>query len=204
MDVDDLQMLDSAFNSQLKVDETSSVSEENDEAAGVDDGHAQCDNVVLDINSSKSNDIDPVACVNERQLSDSADDLLEDKKMGQAASISSGGNALAEHSGSSEDEEELLPGNNNLRPFRDDPDHMNAHIMRNLRRGRNTDSICSASTTTSVAPEVIKERVKKQFRSKEKQQLTRRIRKHGESAIQTKLRRDNKYDVQTSLDAGWY
>lgn len=94
--------------------------------------------------------------------------------------------------------------NQSHHPFRDQPDQINAHIMRNLVRGRNADSICSASTTTSVAPEVIKERVKKQFRSDEKIRQARRIRKHGEAAIQTRKRRENAYDVKTSLDAGWY
>lgn len=94
--------------------------------------------------------------------------------------------------------------NHEKRPFRDDPEHINAHIMKNILRGRNAESICSASTVTSVAPEVIRERVKKQFKSQERIRQARRIRKHGEAAIQTKQRRDNRYDVETSLDAGWY
>lgn len=94
--------------------------------------------------------------------------------------------------------------NRSHRPFRDQPDQINAHLMRNLVRDRNADSMCSASTTTSVAPEVIKERVKKQFRSEEKIRQARRIRKRGEAAIQTRKRRENAHDVKTSLDAGWY
>lgn len=105
------------------------------------------------------------------------------------------------------DRDEQLPellNNCEIRPFRDQPDHLTNHRLRDMRRGEYADSLYSVSTTTSVAPEVIKERVKRQFKSEEKVKYARRIRKHGEAAVQTRKRRDNMYDVKTSLDAGWY
>ena len=88
-------------------------------------------------------------------------------------------------------------------PLRDSSEQTNAQVLRDIRLS-DTHSVRSASTATSVAPEVIRERVKRQMKSKEKAMQTRRIRKHGEAAVQTKQRRENRYDIVTSLDAGWY
>ena len=112
------------------------------------------------------------------------------------------GGSSGDNNSEADDELPELTGNRDLRPFRDDPEHINAHVARNIERGRNPGSICSSAT--SVAPEVIRQRVKRQFKSQEKIQQSRRIRKHGEAAVQTRKRRDNEYDVKTSLDAGWY
>ena len=118
------------------------------------------------------------------------------------ADTGAAGGSSGDNNSEAEDELPELTGNRDLRPFRDDPEHINANVARNIERGRNPGSICSSAT--SVAPEVIRQRVKRQFKSQEKIQQSRRIRKHGEAAVQTRKRRDNEYDVKTSLDAGWY
>lgn len=179
MDAEDIDLLDQAFDSQLAVEDTDSVDEQT---------------VELDEELGAAAEPAAVSTGSPPVLTPTTDNIQ--------------GHVPAEHSSDndSENEDEFLdePSNHELRPFRDNQELTSAHVMRNRERGRNADSICSASTTTSVAPEVIRERVKKQFKSQEKIRQARRIRKHGEAAIQTKARRENRYDVETSLDAGWY
>lgn len=169
-------MLDTAFDSQLKIDKEDTSSHSGDEAAAATDDDCPTLEPAPELSVKLDTDGSKVEADHEVSDSDDESDTLSDS----------------------------LPGNEELRPFRDDPEHVNAHILRNIQRDANTRSTCSASTTTSVAPEVIRQRVKKQFKCKEKMMQARRIRKHGEAAVQTKQRRENRYDVETSLDAGWY
>ncbi|XP_067927961.1 serine/threonine-protein kinase RIO2-like [Watersipora subatra] len=173
VDIEDMDMLDSAFESQLMVE--SDHSDDKDDTEFSEQALPSSVNLCEGAEASK-----PLSPLSGHQSGDNVSD--------------------------SSDDDDKLPDteNSKLRPFRDNPKHVNSHILRNARREQDTYSVCSASTATSVAPEVIRQRVKKQFKSKEKILQTRRIRKHGESAVQTKLRRENQYDVTTSLDAGWY
>ena len=224
--MDDMELLEGAFDSQLNVDEsedddaqeettqddTNTDTEQQDSTPNTQSSAVtrwleqsqQAELTELHIQDELCSDVSEThtagsveECEAVRKEVTGADTAADTGADTGAAGGSSGYN-------NSEAEDELpeLSGNRDLRPFRDDPEHINAHVARNIERGRSPGSICSSAT--SVAPEVIRQRVKRQFKSQEKIQQSRRIRKHGEAAVQTRKRRDNEYDVKTSLDAGWY
>ena len=100
-------------------------------------------------------------------------------------------------------EDDLGNLNRGYRPFRDDSsmDHINAHIIKN-RRERSSDSMCSMVSTSTIAPGIVKEKIKRQLKKKSQQQFARRVRKSGEAAIATKQRRENQLDIKDSFDGG--
>ncbi len=114
-------------------------------------------------------------------------------------------------SNSSEDEpEDLSQLNRDFRPFRDGEslDKVNAHVLKaeaaRVSRTRNTDSMMSTRSRTSVDPEQVRARVKSQMKKKQIQQKHRRIRKAGEAAVVTRARRENRENIKTSIGADWY
>ncbi|KAL4227284.1 Serine/threonine-protein kinase RIO2 [Mactra antiquata] len=90
--------------------------------------------------------------------------------------------------------------NREYRPFRNEDSwaHVNAHL-----RNRSSNSMCSASTTSTIAPEVIRAKVKKQNKKQQEIVNARRIRKRGEASLQTKMRRENRLDIQESSYSDW-
>ncbi|XP_046373574.1 serine/threonine-protein kinase RIO2-like isoform X2 [Haliotis rufescens] len=98
-----------------------------------------------------------------------------------------------------EDVEDLREANRSYRPFRteDSMAHTNLHLTQ-----PHQDNVSVASST--IHPDLIKRKVKGQIMREKMKQNARRIRKSGESAIITKLRRENQDDVKQSLSAEWY
>lgn len=207
-------MLENAFDSQLNVESDGSEDSDQEESQP----EIQNDNKIKP-DSAISRWVEQSQIITEVVTSESIEPLTQDEdytdKTGAIAQsltvqfkiVEAEVNPDTEGDENHSEEGDELPeltGNQGIRPFRDEQQNVSAHVARNAERGRNAASIVSASTTTSVAPEVIRERVKRQFRSQEKIQQSRRIRKHGEAAVQTRKRRENTFDVQTSLDAGWY
>lgn len=101
-----------------------------------------------------------------------------------------------------EDLEDLRDQNRTLRPFRNEESltHTNLHRRKHL----DSTSVSVASTTSSMDPRLVKEKVKQQMKKKAAVKEARRIRKSGESAIITKKQRDISQDIKQSVDAGWY
>ena len=110
---------------------------------------------------------------------------------------------LGENDSEDDVEEELVnisESNREFRPFRNEESY--AHENTHLQRNRNSDSVSMASTQSTIDPRVIREKVKRQQRKKQDILKARRIRKSGESALQTKLRRDTRQDIKQSND--WF
>lgn len=112
-------------------------------------------------------------------------------------------NHLRENDSEDDVEDELVnisESNREFRPFRNEESlaHENTHLQRN----RNSDSVSMATTQSTIDPRVIREKVKRQQRKKQDILKARRIRKSGESALQTKLRRDTRQDIKQSND--WF
>jgi len=105
---------------------------------------------------------------------------------------------------SESDDEDLCGQNRSLRPFRNEESlqHVNTHLIKSRARG--SESICSMSTTSSIAPEVIRAKVKKQQKQQSDRLKARRIRKSGEASMQTKQRRDTQMDITQSTSAFWF
>ncbi|XP_052796850.1 serine/threonine-protein kinase RIO2-like isoform X2 [Mya arenaria] len=107
-------------------------------------------------------------------------------------------------SGNEEELCDISGQNRSYRPFRneDSVKHVNTHLLK--PRARNSDSFSSTSTSTFIAPEIVRAKVKKQQRKQQDILKARRIRKSGEASLQTKLRRDTQLDIKESTSAEWF
>uniref|UniRef100_A0A0B8RW90 Serine/threonine-protein kinase RIO2 n=1 Tax=Philothamnus irregularis TaxID=1899461 RepID=A0A0B8RW90_9SAUR len=88
--------------------------------------------------------------------------------------------------------------NREFRPFRDEESlfHVNQHRTR-------TTSMTSVQSTTSqstIPPELVKQKVKRQLNKQQKAAFRRRLQK-GEANVYTKQRRENMYNIKSSLDS---
>ena len=110
-------------------------------------------------------------------------------------------------SGGDNDEEEgerdddLLPLksiNKSYQPFRDGGggDNDDTRSVRSVRT-------YASSTGSTIAPDVIKKRVKASLEKKKRSAETRRIRAKGDANAVTRQRRDNKHEIDASKDAFW-
>ena len=61
----------------------------------------------------------------------------------------------------------------------------------------------ASSTGSTIAPDVIKKRVKASLEKKKRSAETRRIRAKGDANAVTRQRRDNKHEIDASKDAFW-
>ncbi|NXC50473.1 RIOK2 kinase, partial [Penelope pileata] len=85
--------------------------------------------------------------------------------------------------------------NKNLRPYRNE-DRM-AHIAENRTR---TTSVSSVGSCSTIPPELVKRKIKRQLTKQQKSALRQRLQK-GEANIYTKQRRENMQNIKSSLDA---
>ncbi|XP_040577206.1 uncharacterized protein RIOK2 [Lepeophtheirus salmonis] len=61
----------------------------------------------------------------------------------------------------------------------------------------------ASSTGSTIAPDVIKKRVKASLERRRKQEQTKRIRAKGEASAVTRSRRENTFNIKTSTSAFW-
>lgn len=101
--------------------------------------------------------------------------------------------------------EDLTTQNRMYKPFRntESMQHQNSHLSQNVR-SRNSDSLSMMSTSSVMDPSMVKHKVKSQKKRKQQQQFSKRVRKSGEAAIQTKIKRENQSEIKLSLSAEWY
>ena len=96
-----------------------------------------------------------------------------------------------------EGDDDLVPLktiNKSYQPFRDDND--------DTRSVRSVRTYASSSGST-IAPDVIKKRVKASLEKKKRSAETRRIRAKGDANAVTRSRRDNRHEIDASKDAFW-
>ncbi|XP_032654578.1 serine/threonine-protein kinase RIO2 [Chelonoidis abingdonii] len=88
--------------------------------------------------------------------------------------------------------------NREFRPFRDDESiiHINEHRMRTL----STTSTGSFGSCSTIPQELVKQKIKRQLTKQQKAALRRRLQK-GEANVYTKQRRENMFNIKSSLDA---
>ncbi|XP_074651869.1 serine/threonine-protein kinase RIO2-like [Tubulanus polymorphus] len=100
-----------------------------------------------------------------------------------------------------DDIDDLSALNQNYRPFRNEDaiDQTNWYLLKQQQTG----AFSSATSKTSVAPEVIKARVKSQSKKQQHRQLARRIRKQGEAGVVTKDRRDHMDNIKQMTSGDW-
>eukprot|EP00062_Callorhinchus_milii_P008589 gi/632951447/ref/XP_007891299.1/ PREDICTED: serine/threonine-protein kinase RIO2 [Callorhinchus milii] len=107
------------------------------------------------------------------------------------------------HAEAAEDNEcpdlvELSTQNKDFKPFRDELSLM--HINEHRQRTTSLSSVGSIVSTSTIPPEVIKQKIKQQMSKQQKAANRRRVQK-GEANIYTKQRRDNMQNIKWSVDA---
>ncbi|KAM9138251.1 serine/threonine-protein kinase RIO2 [Pangshura tecta] len=88
--------------------------------------------------------------------------------------------------------------NREFRPFRDEESmlHINEHRLRTL----STTSTGSFGSCSTIPQELVKQKIKRQLTKQQKAALRRRLQK-GEANVYTKQRRENMFNIKSSLDA---
>ncbi|KAM5192036.1 serine/threonine-protein kinase RIO2 [Mantella aurantiaca] len=93
---------------------------------------------------------------------------------------------------------DLSGTNKEYRPFRDEESlqHINAH------RARTTSltSVGTVGSCSTIPPELVKQKVKRQLTKQQKASIRRRLQK-GEANVCTKQRRENMFNIKCSVDA---
>ncbi|XP_018415723.1 PREDICTED: serine/threonine-protein kinase RIO2 isoform X2 [Nanorana parkeri] len=93
---------------------------------------------------------------------------------------------------------DLSGTNKEYRPFRDEDSlqHINAH------RNRTTSltSVATGGSCSTIPPELVKQKVKRQLTKQQKASIRRRLQK-GEANVCTKQRRENMFNIKCSVDA---
>uniref|UniRef100_A0A5F8G721 Uncharacterized protein n=2 Tax=Monodelphis domestica TaxID=13616 RepID=A0A5F8G721_MONDO len=87
--------------------------------------------------------------------------------------------------------------NKEFRPFRDENmEQINQH----RRKSESVTSVSSIVSCSTIPPELVKQKVKRQLTKQQKAIVKRRLQK-GEANIYTKQRRENVYNIKSSLEA---
>ncbi|XP_060072112.1 serine/threonine-protein kinase RIO2-like [Ylistrum balloti] len=145
---------------------------------------------------------DSGACGNcdEERLTDSKsetkDELLSDSEVNDRLSDE----VLSEEE--NEALEDLSHSNRAYKPFRNEEsmEHTNFHLSNTRQRS----SLSMSSNTSTMDPQIVKEKMKRQLKQKHEKLQARRIRKKGEAAIVTRSKRNTKHDIKDSLSAQWF
>jgi len=90
--------------------------------------------------------------------------------------------------------------NKEFKPFRDSESmlHVNEHRMRTTSEGSD-DTIGSVTSCSTIPPEVIRQKVRRQLSKQQKAAIRRRLHK-GEASLVTKSKRENSENIKSSLD----
>ncbi|XP_076125665.1 serine/threonine-protein kinase RIO2 [Alosa pseudoharengus] len=91
--------------------------------------------------------------------------------------------------------------NKEFKPFRDSDSlqHINEHRRRTDSESTEA-SMASITSCSTIPPEVIRQKVKRQLSKQQKAAIRRRLQK-GEASLVTKARRENSSNIKSSLDA---
>ncbi|MGH0168458.1 UNVERIFIED_CONTAM: hypothetical protein FKN15_054725 [Acipenser sinensis] len=93
---------------------------------------------------------------------------------------------------------DLSAANKEFRAFRDEESML--HINGHRRRTSSMTSVGSMASCSTIPPELVKQKVKRQLTKQQKSAQRRRLQK-GEASLVTKERRDNLQDIKSSVEA---
>ncbi|XP_025899897.1 serine/threonine-protein kinase RIO2 [Nothoprocta perdicaria] len=88
--------------------------------------------------------------------------------------------------------------NKQFRPYRNEESM--SHINEHRTRTKSISSVSSVGACSTIPPELVKQKIKRQLTKQQKAALRRRLQK-GEANIYTKQRRENMQNIKSSLDA---
>ncbi|XP_018102046.1 RIO kinase 2 L homeolog isoform X2 [Xenopus laevis] len=92
----------------------------------------------------------------------------------------------------------LSESNKEFKPFRDEESL--AHVNEHRARTTSVTSIGTVGSCSTIPPEMVKQKVKRQLTKQQKASVRRRLQK-GEANVITKQRRDNMFNIKCSVDA---
>ncbi|NWR71787.1 RIOK2 kinase, partial [Centropus unirufus] len=84
--------------------------------------------------------------------------------------------------------------------FRHDRNEEGVHVAEHRTRTRSIASVRSIGSCSTIPAELVKQKIKRQLTKQQKSALRQRLQK-GEANIYTKQRRENMYNIKSSLDA---
>ncbi|XP_038621829.1 serine/threonine-protein kinase RIO2 [Tachyglossus aculeatus] len=93
---------------------------------------------------------------------------------------------------------DLSAFNKEFRPFRDE--NSLVHVNQHRTRTQSVTSMGSVGSCSTIPPELVKQKVKRQLTKQQKATTRRRLQK-GEANIFTKQRRENLHNIKSSLEA---
>ncbi|XP_075037413.1 serine/threonine-protein kinase RIO2 [Mixophyes fleayi] len=93
---------------------------------------------------------------------------------------------------------DLSGANKEYRPFRDEDSLL--HVSEHRTRTTSVTSVGTVGSCSTIPPELVKQKVKRQLTKQQKSSIRRRLQK-GEANVCTKQRRDNMYNIKWSVDA---
>ncbi|XP_066568109.1 serine/threonine-protein kinase RIO2 [Amia ocellicauda] len=93
---------------------------------------------------------------------------------------------------------DLSAANKKYQPFRDEDSML--HIDAHRQRTTSTTSVGTMGSCSTIAPELVKQKVKQQLSKQQKAAQRRRLQR-GEASMYTKERRENMLNIKSSLDA---
>ncbi|KAM9393057.1 serine/threonine-protein kinase RIO2 [Pholidichthys leucotaenia] len=113
---------------------------------------------------------------------------------------------LEEESREAEDEcpelTDLSASNKEFKPFRDSDSLL--HIAEHRRRRTDSEATMgSIGSCSTIPPEVVRQKVRRQLTKQQKAAQRRRLQK-GEANLVTKSRRENQNDIKSSLDSAYF
>ncbi|OCT98564.1 hypothetical protein XELAEV_18010803mg [Xenopus laevis] len=88
--------------------------------------------------------------------------------------------------------------NKEYKPFRDEESL--AHVNEHRTRTTSVTSVGTVGSCSTIPPEMVKQKVKRQLTKQQKASVRRRLQK-GEANVNTKQRRDNMFNIKCSVDA---
>jgi len=100
--------------------------------------------------------------------------------------------------------EDLSRFNRELRPFRNEENQQRSNSHELLGKSDRMSTATPSIACSSIAPEVARNRIRRQAKQKQQVQQARRVRKSGEAALSTQIRRENQDNIKMSLDAVWF
>ncbi|KAM8792732.1 serine/threonine-protein kinase RIO2 [Eudromia elegans] len=130
--------------------------------------------------------------------------VTEDKKISENAAEVENQTGPGESIDDKDNEDEcpelidLSTLNKQFRPYRNEESM--SHINEHRTRTKSITSVSSVGSCSTIPPELVKQKIKRQLTKQQKAALRRRLQK-GEANIYTKQRRENMQNIKSSLDA---
>ena len=169
-----------------------------------------CDDVlhVEDICGEQFDDVaaDPAECAVVEASEDAQDiDTLCDTCDEPMADCRCATHAASVHTDPEQQNKSSMEINENklFQAFRDlqATEKVNSHVE-HAGRPRSSDSTCSTASTMNA--QLIKDKVKRHFKSQQQKQYARRVRKSGEAALATRQRREHSDNIKQSTSSDWF